>query len=105
MVWIIVMVFRYFGSVMSCYNCKFKGGVAGSTHSRCNLISSIDDPKSFELEILLASGMYQLTDKNTNEPLVKLNPHGVKNGWAAWPINFDPIWVESCRFETTIENG
>ena len=27
---------------------------------------------------------------------VKLNPHGVRNGWCSWPINFDPIWVDEC---------
>ena len=27
---------------------------------------------------------------------VALNPHGVKHGWAYWPLNFDPIWIESC---------
>lgn len=90
---------------MNCYKCKFRGNVAGSAHSRCNLISSLDEPKSSELEFLLSTGVYELVDKNTNEPLVKLNQHGVKNGWAMWPINFDPVWVESCKFETNIDNG
>jgi hypothetical protein len=22
--------------------------------------------------------------------------HGVKNGWAMWPANFDPIWMKWC---------
>jgi hypothetical protein len=26
---------------------------------------------------------------------IKLNPHGVKHGWANWPWNYDPIWIES----------
>jgi hypothetical protein len=25
------------------------------------------------------------------------NPHGIKNGWFAWPFNFDPVWLESCN--------
>lgn len=28
--------------------------------------------------------------------IVKVNPHGLNNGWAYWPFNFDPIWIESC---------
>lgn len=24
------------------------------------------------------------------------NPHGVRNGWFMHPMNFDPVWLESC---------
>lgn len=27
---------------------------------------------------------------------VKMNSHGVRQGWCDWPLNFDPIWIESC---------
>ena len=39
-----------------------------------------------------------VTDKETGlkKPMVSLNDHGVKNGWANWPLNFDPVWVEEC---------
>jgi hypothetical protein len=83
-----------------CYSCKFKGTVPGSAHSSCKVISenSSDKTKAFELEMLLASHQVQMTDKGTDEPLVKLNEHGIKKGWANWPLDFDPVWVESCRF-------
>lgn len=81
-----------------CYNCKFRGNLPGSAHSRCNVISSSGDDKSDTLEMLIVSGLYSITNKNTGEPIVKLNNYGVKNGWADWPINFDPVWVESCEF-------
>lgn len=81
-----------------CYKCKYRGNIPGNTHSRCNVISSTNEPSSKELELLIGSGLYKLVNSNTNEPLVKLNPHGVKMGWAIWPINFDPIWVEECSF-------
>jgi hypothetical protein len=55
------------------------------------------------LEILLSSHQVQLTNKETNEPLVKMDDHGIRNGWASWPIDFDPIWVENCVFETKKE--
>lgn len=84
----------------NCYSCKFRGSVPGSAHSCCKVISdnTSDKGKAFELEILLASHQVQMTDKTTNESLVKLNEHGIKNRWANWPLDFDPIWVEECRF-------
>ena len=84
---------------MDCYNCKFRGNVSGSAHSSCKVISCTGNEKSFELEVLLASHQVQLMDGDNN-PIVKLSPHGVKNGWANWPLNFDPVWVESCKFFT-----
>lgn len=86
----------------NCYSCKFRGTVPGSAHSSCRMIreTTSDKEKAMELELLLSTGGYQLTikDKETGaeRPLVSLNEHGVKNGWAAWPLNFDPVWVEDC---------
>jgi hypothetical protein len=51
------------------------------------------------LGIAVAAGMYELVD-DKGEQIVKLDPHGVKNGWANWPINFDPTWVIECPFYT-----
>lgn len=43
--------------------------------------------------------MLGFKDRTTQETthIVELNPHGVKNGWASWPLDFDPIWVEKCQ--------
>ena len=84
----------------NCYKCKFRGTVPGSAHSSCKVIRETlsDESKVFELEMALSSHLVQMTDQNTGEHLVKLNEHGIKYGWANWPLNFDPIWVESCRF-------
>lgn len=32
------------------------------------------------------------------EHIVDLDPHGVKNGWASWPLDFDPVWIRKCMF-------
>lgn len=84
----------------NCYNCKFRGTVPGSAHSSCKVIreTASDTPRAIELEMLLSTHMVEMTDQKTGEPMVKLNEHGIKNGWANWPIDFDPTWVESCRF-------
>ena len=30
-----------------------------------------------------------------------MSPHGVKNSWANYPMNFDPVWkTRACRFHT-----
>lgn len=28
--------------------------------------------------------------------IVDISNHGIRNGWAFYPIDFDPIWIESC---------
>lgn len=87
----------------NCYNCKYRGMVSGSTHSCCKFITenTTDKALATEIEFLLASGKYKLTFNNEEigkySP-VKLNKHGVRNGWATWPLNFDPVWVEECVF-------
>ena len=51
-----------------CYSCKFRAQLTFTHHSQC---------------------------VNTTAT-VERNAHGVRNGWCAWPFNFDPIWIESC---------
>ena len=31
--------------------------------------------------------------------------HGVRNNWATWPLNFDPIWLKSCTGHTLPERA
>jgi hypothetical protein len=33
---------------------------------------------------------------------IVLNRHGYQNGWAFWPVNFDPLWIEQCNGYTAI---
>jgi hypothetical protein len=79
-----------------CYSCKFRGTVPGSTHSRCNaIIETVSDKaKGSELEMLLATHQVEL--QADGKPIVNLDPHGVKSGWANWPLDFDPTWVSEC---------
>lgn len=51
-----------------CYKCVHRGTIPGGRHSSCN---------------------------NT-EAHVRGTPHGIMNGWFMWPMNFDPVWLESC---------
>jgi hypothetical protein len=53
-----------------CYSCRFRRNIPGDCHIMCI------NP-----------------DKNMNG-----NPHGIKNGWFAYPFNFDPIWKDRLCF-------
>jgi hypothetical protein len=85
-----------------CYKCKFRGTLSTTHHSKCGVITYEISPEAKHLaetlEMSIAAGAHAIVDKTTGEPLVRLNPHGVENGWAIWPLNFDPIWVDFCPF-------
>jgi len=53
----------------NCYDCKWRGEVAGSAHSSC---------------------------KNA-KATVKGNEHGIRSGWFHHPLNFDPVWLKECN--------
>jgi hypothetical protein len=81
---------------MNCYNCKFRGGVVGSAHSSCKVISETKVENSLLMEVLLSTHQIRLT--SDGKDIVNLDPHGIKNGWANWPMDFDPVWVTDCKF-------
>lgn len=61
-----------------CYECSHRGRVIGSAHSSC-MAATIKGPTC---------------------KVPTFDPHGIKNGWAYWPYNFDPVWLLNCdRFE------
>lgn len=82
---------------MNCHECKFRGSVPGSVHSSCSLVGGIKEQLTM-LAVITSGHRAVLTDKATgkSEPLIELDPHGLKKGWANWPLDFDPIWVKSC---------
>lgn len=75
----------------NCYECPHRREVPGSAHSSCFI------GKPMEASCLLAYLNGQtpiLTDDQTGELLLKVNPQGAEKGWAIWPLNFDPVWIE-----------
>lgn len=63
----------------NCYTCKYRSDVPGSADSSCNVAAFF-------------------AQSGGNFTSLKLNQHGMKNGWAFWPVDFDPCWVERCNF-------
>jgi hypothetical protein len=88
----------------NCYNCKFKGFVGGSTHISCTVLRITGTDFKVELlEFMLATNQVDLIDTRTNEPHVQINEYGRKSGWANYPLDFDPIWIDKCSFYTEYE--
>ena len=76
-----------------CYTCPYREQVPGSAHSKCKVFNN--QALAFAFSVGVASGEYAgIHDKESNEPLLKFDPHGVKSGWCSWPVNFDPTWVD-----------
>jgi len=82
----------------NCYSCKHRGEIAGSAHSKCNLLTGGPAPDSALAVFASAIALGNVTIKG-----VKINPHGFNNGWANWPLDFDPIWISECTFHSQIE--
>ena len=80
---------------MNCWNCKWSREIPGSVHLRCvhpKVLEAIDMGHPLARLISLLGGSPVATKLK-----VKLNPVGVRNGWANHPFNFDPVWVEECE--------
>jgi hypothetical protein len=90
---------------MDCHNCKFSAPVPGSSHhSECQILEkhqifqNLNETDRFTLKLMLVSGRAVIENTQTHELQVQISEHGKKNGWADWPLNFDPIWVKICIF-------
>ncbi len=61
-----------------CYTCKNRRTIAGDSHSMCiarTLTQAMKQP----------SPLYPTFAE-----------HGINMGWAFWPLNFDPVWMDEC---------
>jgi hypothetical protein len=82
-----------------CYQCEYREEVAGSSHSSCNhpSVKTIkENPMLGLLAIFASVGRVDPVAVTPEDMKIKLNEYGVKNGWANFPFNFDPLWIENC---------
>lgn len=79
----------------NCYECKFRGEVAGSAHSQCHHPSIGEINPMSQLFAMLSPKRMTLGPMK-NEINVVGDEHGIRMGWFAWPLNFDPTWLKSC---------
>jgi hypothetical protein len=78
----------------NCYNCIHRKELGWSAHSQCSALKTIRGIESLKPEMvnmLIRSGKVKV-------PGVKFHKHGIANGWAEWPSNFDPVWLEECKY-------
>ena len=75
---------------MNCHDCKFKQTQGHTHHISCTVL---DQEPALKIQCFIAGQTFAKVGA-----YVALKPHGVKNGWASWPLDFDPIWVEDCKF-------
>lgn len=92
----------------NCYECKFRGGLAGSCHSCCkhpSLGEISNNPMVAMMGIFASVGRVSPFQVGAEKLNIKGNPHGIKNGWFIWPVNFDPVWLENCDgFESKVKH-
>ena len=81
----------------NCYECKHRGEVPGDSHSCCEHPKLKEKYGDFHSQLqLIAVVANGATGVQVNPLGVTGDPHGIKNGWFMWPMNFDPIWLRSC---------
>lgn len=76
----------------NCHQCKHHRRIPGDAHIGC------DHPEAHVIGLMAVITFAEASYKSGLA--VKLSRHGVDQGWAMWPVNFDPIWLLECnRFE------
>lgn len=78
---------------MNCRECKHSRSIPGDTHLSCVNPLVEHHPDKYISLLCIYRGVRSGAMKKMN---VSCNPHGVNNGWCMWPLNFDPIWIETC---------
>lgn len=87
----------------NCYECKHRRPLAGNAHSKCmHPVINFMWGSTAGVLISLIGGVPPIIPtvklNGDDVPVVQFNQHGIKNGWASWPFNFDPVWLEFCVF-------
>lgn len=71
----------------NCYECKYRGNLPGSAHSRCNYPGTSTNMFDFfnPKNKVIAKELHIIGDF-----------HGINMGWFMWPLNYDPVWLKNC---------
>ena len=78
----------------NCYDCVYRGCAEFSAHSTCNHpIFDAVPAGQFMPMLWMQKGLKSPFEKILN---LAYSKHGFNSGWFMWPINFDPIWLETC---------
>jgi hypothetical protein len=86
---------------MNCNQCVHKRSNIGTHHIACAVIGDkiIDNGNIHIARLMGGDPLFTVTligEIPSLSVLLEINPHGFKKGWANWPLNFDPIWIDTC---------
>lgn len=81
-----------------CSTCKHAGDVYNSCHASCkhpavNEIISNSDDLMFLLDGIVNKKKIPYIHMSLK---VDIKKQGIEGGWASWPFNFDPMWLDNC---------
>lgn len=83
----------------NCYDCIYRGDLPGDAHSCCNhpiVKPTREEPLNAILGLMASVG--RINPSIEGNPLgVTGSKRGIRHGWFCWPMNFDPVWLESCN--------
>ena len=102
-----------------CYTCRHRRPLPGSAHSACHHPATAATHRSPFMQLAGTVGkrggaelaaMAQAFDEGPAGAMhtlgVEFAPQGVRNGWAVWPVNFDPVWLVRCTgYEKADDNA
>jgi hypothetical protein len=85
-----------------CYECRYRGEVAGSAHSSCEhpiVATEFNDNAAAKAIGILGrhSGITLIPSLAAKELHITASTYGISRGWFLWPVNFDPTWLETCH--------
>lgn len=92
-----------------CWDCKYRGEVAGSAHSCCEhpATATVRGNPMAQLAGIMGrrSGMTTLPTDAARVLNIRGAEQGIRRGWFLWPMNFDPTWLENCDGFTAKESA
>lgn len=73
----------------NCYECKHRRDLSYSAHSECKHPALEGKGRILAVACIMSGGRF---------PPFNLtgSAHGMRLGWFAWPLDYDPIWLETC---------
>ena len=73
----------------NCYECKHRGDLPYSAHSECKHPALEGKGRILAIAAIMTAGQFPPFNLTGSK-------HGIRSGWFAWPLDFDPVWLESC---------
>lgn len=84
----------------NCYKCKHRRPLAWSAHSEC-AHPGIQPAERILQPFLIPNGIRRGAAVRLG---ITWHQHGADSGWFMWPMDFDPVWLQTCSGFTPEEN-